>query len=326
MGPSFGAAGLSFEEIVWTLDTGPAKVEPFYSLGNDTPIYGPTQVRGRRVLILYRKVQTMNVLRTAGYYLKSILEMTVNFKNMLSLWPIFLMQRPGKIRMVQLRRPPLQIKVRGRMDVWSVKETFLDQFYTRYGEAIKDGWTIVDVGAGVGDFSLYAGYGRPEAVVYALEPFEESYHLFIENLTLNAVVNVFAFQRALWGESGDLVLELSGGEPLQISSQGLGQTLDITGLDVVQALSLHDFLKSEHIDRVDLMKMDCEGAEYEILMQAPQEAHEKIDRVIMEYHDLNDMKNHQVLAAFFEELGYQVRVVENEVHANIGYLYAVRIS
>ena len=268
----------------------------------------------------------MKALRTAGYYLKSILEMTVNFKNMLCLWPTFLTQRPGKIRMVQLRRPPLRIKVRGRMDIWSVKETFLDQFYTLYGEAIMDGWTIVDVGAGVGDFSLYAGYGRPKAVVYALEPFEESYRLFMENLTLNAVDNVVTFQLALWGQSGDLALDLSGGEPLQISSQGIGQTPDFTGLDVVQALSLHDFLKSERIDRVDLMKMDCEGAEYEILMQAPREVHEKIDRVIMEYHDLSKVKNHQVLTAFFEELGYHVRCVENKVHEDIGYLFAARIS
>ena len=140
----------------------------------------------------------MTLLKRAVYYFFSLYEMLFQFKNWLLIWPIFLKKRPSKIREVRLRQPPVRLKVRGRMDLWSVKETFLDKFYARYGVEIEDGWTVVDIGAGIGDFSIYSAYGKPNAVIYAFEPFIDSYQLLIKNLTLNAIDNVFAFQRALW--------------------------------------------------------------------------------------------------------------------------------
>ena len=268
----------------------------------------------------------MRFFRTAGYYLKSICEMIVHFRNWLTLWPVFLRHQTDETRLLYLRRPPLAMKIRGRMDIWSIKETFLDQFYTRYGAVVEDGWTVVDVGAGVGDFSIFAGYNRPHTVVYALEPFGESYQLLSENLVLNAIDNVTAFPLALWGESGDLVLDLSGGEPLQIISQVLENQAEISGMTVVHALTLQDFLNQESIDHVDLMKLDCEGAEYEILMQASSQTLAKVDRVIMEYHDIREHNEHRVLASFLENEGYRIQIVENVVHEEIGYLYAERLQ
>ena len=58
--------------------------------------------------------------------------------------------------------------VRSAMDVWSVKETFVDQFYTRYGAPVEGGpW----ISAGIGDYSLYAAHGNRSGVIYAYEPF-----------------------------------------------------------------------------------------------------------------------------------------------------------
>ena len=268
----------------------------------------------------------MRFFKRLGYYLYSVLEMLVGFKNWPVLWPVFLQEQPPKLREVQLRQPPVRIKVRGRMDIWSIKETFLDGFYTRYGIEIEDGWTILDVGAGIGDFSILAAHGRPNTLVYAFEPYLESYKLLIQNLTINALDNVLAFQRALWGESGTLALDLSGGEPLQIVSQGIDQKSEIAGMETVQALSLPDFWEVHTIDRVDLMKMDVEGAEYDILLQTPSESLTRIDRIIMEYHDVGEGRNHQVLASFLEKEGYRVERVENLVHQDLGYLYGARLS
>ena len=266
----------------------------------------------------------MSFFKRVGYYLYSILEMMIYFKNWPLLWPIFLRNSAKKPQEVRLRKPPVQIKVRGRMDVWSVKETFLDEFYAREGFTIRDGWTIIDVGAGIGDFSMYAAYGKPNTVVYAFEPFFESYQLLIKNLTLNTLENVVTFQRALWKKSGTVVLDLSGGEPLQIISQEVEKKADSAGKVVVQALSLQDFLREQSIPQVDLIKMDCEGAEYEILMQAPSQALAKITRSVMEYHDLGDMRNHQILMPFLQAEGFSVKRVVNAAHSEIGYLYASR--
>lgn len=266
----------------------------------------------------------MRRLKKLGYYLSSVINMTIHFKNWLLIWPIFLKNRHSKLHEVQLRQPPVRMKFRGRMDLWSVKETFLDAFYTRYGVEIQDGWTIIDIGAGIGDFSIYAAYGNPHAVIYAVEPFADSFQLLIENLTLNAVDNVIAFQSAIWGHSGELKLDFSRGEPLQIVSQGVEKTKDDAALMPVQAISLEDFLSGQGIEQVDLLKMDCEGAEYEILLHASSPVIQKIDRLVMEYHDLSAGRDHQVLLQFLEEEGFHVTKHANIVHDDIGYLFASR--
>jgi FkbM family methyltransferase len=326
MGTPSGVSSLDFEKTLWTLDPGLPKMESNPPLDDDPPLHGPSKVRSGRVFVFYCEAKGMSFIKRVGYYLYSILEMMVYFKNWPLLWPIFLRKSATKPREVRLRKPSVRIEVRGRMDVWSVKETFLDEFYVRNEIRIKDGWTIIDVGAGIGDFSIYAAYGKPNTVVYALEPFLESYQLLIKNLTLNALKNVVPIQRALWKKTGALTLDLSGGEPLQIISQEVEKKADLADKEVVQAFALQDFLRERRIPQVDLIKMDCEGAEYEILMHAPRQALAKIDRLVMEYHDLGKSRNHHILMPFLEMEGFRVKRKVNAAHSEIGYLYASRVS
>jgi FkbM family methyltransferase len=266
----------------------------------------------------------MTILKRLAYYFYSLYEMMIHFKNWLLIWPIFFRKHSSKIREVRLRQPPVRIMVRGRMDLWSVKETFLDKFYTRYGVEIEDGWTVLDIGAGIGDFSIYSAYGKPNTVIYAFEPFIDSYQLLIKNLTLNGIDNVITFQRALWRQSGRLSLDFSHGEPLQVISQGIENVTDVAGTNTVQALCLQEFIIDQAIERIQLMKLDCEGAEYEILMGAPRKTLTKIERLIMEYHDLGEEQNNQVLVSFLEKQGFSVTKYANFVHDDIGYLFATR--
>ncbi len=63
------------------------------------------------------------------------------------------------------------------MDVWSVKETFVDRFYERYGAPVGEGWTVMDIGGGIGDFSIFAAYDKPSNQIYAFEPYPGSFTL-----------------------------------------------------------------------------------------------------------------------------------------------------
>ena len=258
------------------------------------------------------------------YYGLSIFEILFGMKNGLSLIPLFLRKSSGAKHQVQLWKPPIRLNIRGAMDVWAVKETFLDAFYTRYGVQVEDGWTVVDIGAGIGDFSILAAYSKPRTVVYAFEPFRESYQLMLENLTLNEINNVYAFQKAVWRESGTLMLDLSGKEPLQIASRDLADQAN--GEGVVQAMTLADILTQHDLKTVDLLKLDCEGAEYAILMEAPVKVLTRICRIIMEYHDLDEVCQNLALKTFLEGEGYTVTLHENCVHDDIGYLFAQRLS
>ena len=52
----------------------------------------------------------------------------------------------------------------------------------------------------------------------------------------------------------------------------------------VPCLGLFDVFEEHKIDRCDLLKLDCEGAEYEVLYNAPEEVLNKIDQMAIEVH------------------------------------------
>ncbi len=270
-------------------------------------------------------MKTQNML---VYYTFSIFELLFNIKNWPALIPIFLRRPPKDNRILKLRTPPVKLGVRGAMDAWSVKETFIDAFYTRVGVPIEDDWIVIDIGAGIGDFSIYAAYGRPNTWVYAFEPFPDSYTFLKKNLALNDIVNVEAFQEAVWSKAGELVLDVSGEEPLQVASREEEERAieDTNNTVEVPAVALSTVLKRHGLERVDLLKLDCEGAEYEILMAAPSGVLKRIHRIVMEYHNMDENYQRETLGSFLEEAGYFVTWQENYVHDDIGYLYAVRMS
>src|SRR5262249_53572562 len=54
----------------------------------------------------------------------------------------------------------------------------------------------------------------------------------------------------------------------------------------VPCISLEQILSANCLDRVDLLKVDCEGAEYDILYGSPPHIFDKIAEIRMEYHEL----------------------------------------
>ena len=266
----------------------------------------------------------MRILRGLIYYIGSLFRIIFYFKRWPSVLYSLFCPDKKKTKIVGLRRPLLEFISRGGMDIWSIKETLLDSFYTRYGVQIKDGWHVLDVGAGIGDFSLQAAYGNPNTKVYAYEPFPESYQLLYKNIKLNGFDNIQPVNAALWGTEGTLKLDTSSGEPLQIMSLDSRDEKDIQGVVEVNAISMGGVFYQLGIENFDIVKLDCEGAEYEILMNTSAAIFKKIDRIIMEYHDIDENYHHQKLASFLKEMGYQVFCYDNFVHQDIGYLYAQR--
>ena len=258
-----------------------------------------------------------------SYYLLSIFRLFVGFHNPILLAKIFLNPGDSGVKTVSLRTSGLQFRVRGAMDVWSIKETFLDRFYERYGFTIQPRWNILDIGAGVGEYTLYAAALRPDSQVAAFEPYPQSFVLMQENLRLNKVPNVRAFEKAIGAASGELVLDLTRGEPLQIQSSA-AQAAQIENGLAVDALSLADAFAMLEMDSCDLLKLDCEGAEYAILFNTPGPVLELVKRIVMEYHDNVVEYTHRDLTRFLNEQGFEVETFRNPVHSYLGYLRAVR--
>jgi FkbM family methyltransferase len=205
-----------------------------------------------------------------------------------------------------------------------VKEAMLDRFYERFGTLIQPEWTIVDVGAAIGEFTVVAGKAAPKGRVFAIEPNPDSVALLRQNLKANQLNNVEIIENGLWHETSLQTLSLINDEPLQAITHNCEQTLP--GQIQFETQTLASFISEHQLKRVDLLKSDAEGAEYDFLLTSLADVLQVIQRIVMEYHDLDNERNHRKLTEFLTANGYQVRLTSNQVHANIGYLYAERIS
>jgi FkbM family methyltransferase len=211
--------------------------------------------------------------------------------------------------------------VRGRMDIWVIKEICLDRDYERGFVPVENGWTVVDLGAGLGDFAICTARECPDSTVYAFEPLAESYALLLANLELNRLVNVRTFPLAVAASAGRLHMATKAG--LEGSSRTLPQD-EVAATIPVEAITLDQVFERSKIERCDFLKIDCEGAEYDILFGASEVALRRIWRVAMEYHEGITRFGRDDLVRFLEERGFRVRTRPNPAHREIGFLFASR--
>jgi FkbM family methyltransferase len=267
-----------------------------------------------------------NIWSKYAYYIRSIARLLTGFNE----WPlvlrIYLGLQPVEPVAIRLRQSGAQFFVRGAMDIWSIKETYLDRLYEINGTPIGNGWTIVDIGAGVGDFTLLASQTSPDNRVFAYEPFPESYALLEKNTAINQAKNVHHLPAAVWSGSGELVMDDYGEDPLQFTSRSVGDSLIQESRQIVPAVSLADVFIRHNISRCDLLKLDCEGAEYEILLSATMETLLKVRRLVMETHDQPPHHHHQEIVRYLEDSGFVVQTSQNLVHPHLGYLFGERVD
>jgi len=200
----------------------------------------------------------------------------------------------------------------------------LDRFYERFGTPIQPEWTIVDVGAAIGEFTVLAAKATLQGRVFAFEPNPESVKLLQQNLKANGLNNVEIIQKGLWCETSLRTLNLINDEPLQAMTHSGEHAMP--GQIQFETQTLTSFINDHQLKRVDLLKSDSEGAEYDFLLTSSADVLQVIQRIVMEYHDLDNERDHRKLAEFLTANGFQVRLTPNQVHANIGYLYAERVS
>lgn len=248
------------------------------------------------------------------YYLSSLLTLLRQTRNGYVCFGLLLHKKPVVIKL----KNGCQFKVRSLMDVWIVKETCLDRDYESNATPIQDGWTIIDIGAGLGDFAISVAYAHPRCHVYAYEPFPESYALLQENIHLNAVDTVHTFPIAVGAKSGETVLFATGAavQHTTIHTSSSAPALS------VQTLCLDDVFATNAITTCDFLKIDCEGGEFPILFNAGETTLGSIRHICLEYHDGFTAFSHTDLAEHLRQKGFQVKTAPNPVHSHLGFLYA----
>jgi FkbM family methyltransferase len=131
---------------------------------------------------------------------------------------------------------------------------------------VKQGMTVIDIGAHIGYYTLLlAKCVGPSGRVFSFEPHPGNFDLLRENVQLNKLVQVQVLNQAVFSRAGEITISIPDEQP----NSGNGSVCLDTGVQQfrVSAVSLDAFCK-EFMVRPDILKMDVEGAEYEVLKGA----------------------------------------------------------
>jgi FkbM family methyltransferase len=155
---------------------------------------------------------------------------------------------------VQLRVP---VKDRAGLLMWAGSyEPKLTRLFTKL---VRPGWVVLDGGAHFGWFTvLFSKLVGPSGRVYAFEPDPQNFALLTQNIS--RLPNVIAQPVALWDTRGRKTFYRTPKE----GESGWGSCLpngNIRELLEVTTITIDEFVSTEKLVRVDLIKLDVEGAE-----------------------------------------------------------------
>ena len=165
------------------------------------------------------------------------------------------------------------------------KEIFMEECYTSgLGLSIPDRPTIIDIGANAGFFSVFAASRFPNAKVFSYEPIPNNFRQLQRNKILNKDAQIFCFPKAVYRNSGEISLRFDSSDIFTTSAS----IFESSGLqyDTIQVpcVTLSEIFDEHHIERCDLLKMDCEGAEYDILYNCPKNDLLRVSQMTIEVH------------------------------------------
>lgn len=142
-----------------------------------------------------------------------------------------------------------------------------------------DSGFIIDIGAHIGSFSLAAAKKFPMARILCFEPSPANYKTLKKNIELNKFQNIRAFNKAVSSTNKEISFYL---DPINSAANRIYAS---KGFSVkVPSITLEAMFKGNAIKKCAFVKMDCEGAEYDILLNTSHKTLKKIQSMIIEYH------------------------------------------
>jgi FkbM family methyltransferase len=164
-------------------------------------------------------------------------------------------------------------------------EIWVARAYSPPGYEIQRGDTVIDVGANIGAFAVFAATSAPDVKVYAFEPFASNVAWLRKNVEDSGLSNVQVFQQAVAGSSGPRPFFI---EPENCMFHSLYCDRAIDGSkrrhEMVECTTLDEIFAAHRVECCQVLKLDCEGAELEILENSSLETLRRVGKIVGEYH------------------------------------------
>ena len=196
-------------------------------------------------------------------------------------------------------------------------ETFKRGQYSHAGFELQDDDAVVDIGANIGMFALWAEPQIPRGRLICIEPNPYALECLRMNVRQNDLRNVTVIPAAVGDDNGTMGLVSHHGREAMAHSAALdaprlfnasttgrlarclmqrslrhAHPTTATKRFVVPLMPLSRILEEHNVATVNFLKIDCEGSEYEVLRSIDVANWARIQRVVIEYHDIGSDRNH----------------------------------
>lgn len=212
-------------------------------------------------------------------------------------------------------RDGLKIRIRGNIwDARIVREMYVRRDYLQH-IILPAAPVVIDIGGYIGDFTIYAAKYL-NARVYVFEPTAENYALLLENVAINGLQDRITAFNAAVSNAGSITLNVQKQEEgeIHVSAHRYGESEK----RVVPAYLPERILADNGLEHVDLLKIDCEGGEYEIFPLLTPAILARIGNVVFEYHKFIPDWQPRVERLFkqLQDAGFRIRTEGNIVSAS----------
>lgn len=164
---------------------------------------------------------------------------------------------------------------------------------------------VLDIGGNIGAVSVYFARRYPQARIYSVEPVPENFALLTKNIAPYA--NIKAYQLALGQADGELILNHSD-NPINFGGFSIGDHGVHPDRKLrVRMQAVETFLCDIGVSEIDLIKIDTEGAEFDILTSMPDRILSRVGWIVGELHGRRDFELLAHLSQWFD-IGVSKRV------------------
>jgi FkbM family methyltransferase len=188
-------------------------------------------------------------------------------------------------------------------DMLTFDEVFKSEIYRGVVSQVSQCDTIIDLGANIGLASLYFAAHYPSCRILAIEPNPDTYQLLTTNLSkLIQSGHCQTVQAAVWGS--ETVLTGDSDSPGHYSAFETRQADETTTSDMqIAGLPITRLIASSGFDRIDLLKVDIEGAEVE-LFKGDLNWLRKVKSIAIEFH--HDSREKSSFDRVMREYGFGI--------------------
>ena len=181
-----------------------------------------------------------------------------------------------------------------------IHEIFIEEVYV---QSLPENANIIDCGAHIGLSVIYLKQICPTANIIAFEPDKQNYGLLQKNIVSHKLTKIEAKEEAVWIENTNLNFIQDGNMASKIGSDESPNTAS------VKAARLRDYLEK----KIDFLKLDIEGAEYDVLKDI-QDKLSNVNNMFIEYHGTFDQNDELIdILKIIKDAGFKFYIKEAAV-------------